>query len=252
MPLFSVVVPTFNAGAKLQRTLDSFRAQNADDLETWVQDGASSDGTRELLASRGDIGWSSEPDNGVFDAMNRGIARTSGQWLAFFGAGDLLRAGALDALRALALEHKNELALLYGDAWLCEEGFRYGGPFSRLKLRSWTPSHQAIFVNRRVFEKWGGFEEHYPIAADYAFNLRCWGDPKIEKIYVPCTLCDYEGRGLSKTVRDVAFERDKMRLIRQRLGFDAFLLRRLELMMPRSVKAWRVRLLQKRARQNAR
>lgn len=244
MPLFSFVIPTFNPGSKLEQTLDSIRAQHADDVEIIVQDGGSTDGTHSFLSEQNDIHWRSEADSGIFDAMNRGLKRATGDWLAFFGAGDVLRPGALETVRPVALQNRENLALIYGDAWLCEEQFRYGGAFSRLKLRSWVPSHQAIFYNRRVFKKWGGYELRYPIAADYAFNLRCWGDRDMKKIYVPMLLCDYEGRGLSKTVRDEAFERDKMCLIRQRLGWDAWMLRRLELAMPRSLKKWRVALLQ--------
>ncbi len=250
MPLFSIIIPTFNASDKLRLTLDSIRAQNFADVEIVVQDGASTDETLPFLQTQSDLRWQSAPDNGIYDAMNRGIENSRGDWLAFFGAGDILRSGALSALQVLAAEKRGKLALIYGDAWLCEEEFRYGGAFSRRKLRSWVPSHQAIFYNRRVFQKLGGYEIGYPVSADYAFQLKCWGDAEIEKIYLPEILCDYEGRGLSKTVRDEAFERDKMRLIRQRLGWDAWLLRRLELLMPRALKDARVKLLQKRARSN--
>lgn len=248
VPLFSVVIPTFQAGEKLAVTFESLQAQGADDLEIVVQDGGSTDGTREFLAGPSDVEWESERDSGVFDGMNRGLKRARGEFVAFFGAGDEMEAGALAALRALALQKRGDAALLYGDAWLCEEGFRYGGAFSRLKLRSWTPCHQAIFYSRRVFELVGDYELRYPVASDYAFNLRCWGDGRIEKIYVPELLCRYEGRGLSKQQRDLKFERDKMGLIRRRLGYDAWLLRRLELAMPRGLKSARVRLLQALAR----
>ena len=247
-PLFSVVVPTFNPGDKLAQTLESLRAQGADDLQLIVQDGGSTDETRAFLGLQPDIDWASEPDEGVFDAMNRGRKRARGDFLAFFGAGDELEAGALELLRPIALENREKAALLYGDAWLCEENFRYGGAFSRLKLRSWTPCHQAIWSSRRVFDLVGGFEPRYPISADYAWNMNCWGDARIEKIHVPHLLCRYEGRGLSKQQRDYRFERDKMRLIRHRLGYHAWMLRRLELAMPRGLKAARVRLLQALAR----
>ncbi len=250
-PLFSVVIPTFNPGNKLARTLDSLRAQNADDLQIFVQDGHSTDETRAFLELQSDVEWTSERDEGVFDAMNRGRKRARGDFIAFFGAGDELAKGALDVLRPLALEHRERAALLYGDAWLCEEEFRYGGPFSRLKLRSWTPCHQAVWSSRHVFDLVGGFETRYAIAADYAWNLKCWGDRRIEKIHVPHVLCRFEGRGLSKQGRDNRFERDKMRLVRHRLGSDAWMLRRLELAMPRGLKAARVRVLQALARRKS-
>lgn len=246
-PLFSLIIPTFNPGAKLQATLDSMGAQNCDNLEILVADGGSSDGTPQFLREQTEIKWKSERDKGVFDAMNWGIEQAQGDWLLFMGAGDLLRPGVLQSIEALALENREKLAVLYGDVWLCEENYRYGGPFSRRKLRSWVPNHQGIFYNRRVFEALGGYELEYPIAADYAFNFKCWGDGRVEKIYCPLLISDYEGRGLSKRVVDERFERDKMRLIRQRLGFDAYALRRLETLAPPFLKAARVAVLNKLA-----
>jgi glycosyltransferase involved in cell wall biosynthesis len=252
MPLLSIIIPTFNPGAKLGASIESVRAlSGVDEIEILVQDGASTDETCQWLAAQSDVSWQSAPDEGVFDAMNRGVQRASGDWLLFLGAGDLLRAEAFvdERLCATLERHRAKLALVYGDAWLCEEGFRYGGAFSRRKLRSWVPSHQTIFYNRRVFEILGNYETKYPIAADYALNLKCWGDSRVEKIYLPLVVCDYEGRGLSKQVVDETFERDKMRLIRQRLGFDAYLMRRLEILAPHCLKRWRVALLERLARQ---
>lgn len=246
-PLFSVVIPTFEAGEKLVATLDSIRGQQSDSLEILVADGGSSDGTPQFLQKQTGIKWKSEKDRGVFDAMNWGIEHARGDWLLFMGAGDTLRSKALREVESLALQHREKLAVLYGDVWLCEEGYRYGGPFSRRKLRSWVPNHQGVFYNRRVFEILGGYELEYPIAADYAFNLKCWGDSRVEKIYCPILISDYEGRGLSKRVVDEGFERDKMRLIRQRLGFDAYALRRLELLTPPVLKSARVALLNRLA-----
>ncbi len=250
--LLSIVIPTFNPGEKLADSIQSVHAAGDAEVQIIVQDGGSTDGTPEWLAGQNGLDWKSEKDNGVFDAMNKGFARATGDWVLFLGAGDLLRADIFkDGELILVLKEKAKtLSLVYGDAWLCEEGFRYGGLFSRRKLRSWVPSHQAIFYNRRVFDKLGGYELKYRIASDYAFNLSCWGDSSIKKIYVSQLVCDYEGRGLSKQIRDENFEADKMRLIRERLGADAYLLRKVELMMPSKLKELRVKILQSRARTN--
>lgn len=250
-PLFSFVIPTFNAGEKLQTTLDSIRAQNFADLEILVADGNSNDGTAAFLAAQHNIRWKSEIDDGIFDAMNWGIEQSRGHWLLFLGAGDILRGGVLGRIETLARENCEKNALIYGDVWLCEENFRYGGPFSRRKLRNWVPNHQSIFYNRRVFELLGGYEAEYPFAADYAFNLKCWGEARVEKIYQPLLISDYEGRGLSTWIGDEAFAHDKMRLIRQRLGLDAYLLRRIEILAPLILKRARVAVLQKLASRKA-
>lgn len=249
-PLFSIIIPTFNARDDLQRSLDSVFVQDDADYEIWVIDGASTDGTRELLESYGDcVRWLSESDSGVYDAMNKGIERASGDWLYFLGAGDLLRLDVLCEIaphaRELADESGGVAALIYGDVWLCEEQQRFGGSFPPARLRSWNPSHQAIFTSRAVFEKLGGYETRYLTAADYAFNLACWGEEAIVKKYVPLVIADYKGGGLSVTRPDVAFERDKLGLIRRHLGARAYWLRRLESAMPTPLKQLRLAVLRR-------
>ena len=245
MPLFSIIIPTFNAGEALRHSLDSVLAQTGADYEILVVDGASTDETIALLSSHGDgVAWSSEPDNGVYDAMNKGIARATGEWLYFLGAGDLLRP---DVLRAIAPRARqlNGAALIYGDVWLCDQDQRFGGAFPPARLRSWNPSHQAIFYQRAVFEKLGVYDLQYRTAADYAFNLACWGDDEIVKQYVPLVIADYAGGGLSVTQPDAAFERAKLRLIYQHLGARNGWLRRLETAMPAPLKRLRLKLLQR-------
>ena len=249
-PLFSIVIPTFNAGEHLRTSLDSVVAQSGTDFEIVVVDGASTDGTRELLASHGArVRWRSEADNGVYDAMNKGIARARGEWLYFLGAGDVLRPDILREIaphaRALLDLPGDVAALIYGDVWLCDENRRFGGPFPAARLRSWNPSHQAIFYHRAIFQKVGGYDLRYSTAADYAFNLACWGDDAIVKRYVPLIIADYQGGGLSVTRPDAAFERDKLRLIARHLGARNGWLRRLESAMPAFLKRWRLALLRR-------
>lgn len=232
----------------MQRSLDSILAQRDADAEIWVIDGASTDGTRELLESYGDrVRWISESDGGVYDAMNKGIARATGDWLYFLGAGDTLRPDVLRELapraRELSEESGGVAALIYGDVWLCDEQRRFGGIFPPARLRSWNPSHQAIFYGRAVFEKLGGYDLRYPTAADYAFNLACWGDNEIVKNYVPLVIADYEGGGISVARPDAAFERDKLGLIRRHLGARAYWSRRLETAMPAPLKRLRLAVI---------
>lgn len=247
--LFSIIIPTFNAALDLKISLDSVLSQTGAEFEIWVIDGDSTDETRALLSSHGErVRWISEPDNGVYDAMNKGIAHAQGDWLYFLGAGDTMRP---DVLRELA-PHARELersgdvaALIYGDVWLCDENRHFGGAFAPARLRSWNPSHQAIFYGKSVFEKLGGYNLNYSTAADYAFNLACWGDDEIVKKYVPLVVADYQGGGISVTRPDVAFERDKLKLIRRHLGARAYWLRRLETAMPAPLKRLRLALLQR-------
>jgi glycosyltransferase involved in cell wall biosynthesis len=247
--VFSIIVPVYNAGEKLRDTLSSVVAQQFSDAETryevLVMDGGSTDDTlaiaREFEARNPGVRVYSEPDEGIYDAMNTAIRLARGQYLHFLGAGDILRQGVLEAL----ISHipAGDMVLIYGDVFLCDEQRIFGGPFSTAKLRNWNPPHQGIFYHRTVFERLGTYELKYPLSADYAFNMTCWGDNRVRKCYVPLVIADYEGGGASVQRRDSKFERDKMRLIRARLGRRAYWLRRLEVLMPTPLKQARLRLL---------
>lgn len=233
-PQFSIIIPTFNARAKLEATLDSIRAQSFDDLEVLVMDGASNDGTREFLATQSDVSWHSEPDRGVYDAMNKGIARAKGRYLYFIGAGDTLLPGALKRTQLHLPSH--DLGFVYGNVRF-PDGQVFMGPTSPLRLRKINLCHQAIFYGREVFERVGLYDLRYPILSDYAFNLRCFGERAIAKIYSGVTVANYEGGGLS-TRRDEAFVRDRLPLI-YGLGQPAAALSSLEARIPPGLKAWR-------------
>ena len=242
-PLFSIIIPTFNAAPKLVASLSSVLQQQNADLEILIMDGASTDGTleiaREWAARDARINFYSETDNGVYDAMNKGIARASGRYLYFLGAGDTLRPGVLERVaRALETEEKkaDKPLILYGDVWFSDLGFESGGPFSQWRLTVTCPNHQTIFTAREVFALKGGFDLKYPISADYAFHLACFGDPNIAKVHLPLVVANYEGRGLSSDARDEAFEADRVTLIQRHFSFPVRWLYRLRRASPARLK----------------
>jgi len=220
-PLFSVITPTYNSGPKLETTWASLLAQDFGDFEYLVIDGASTDGTRERLASGlGDPrGRSvSEPDRGIYDAMNKGIALARGRYLLFLGAGDRLLPGVLG--RVSGLLPRDDSSLVYGDViW---EGRVYDGEFDRIRLCDRNICHQAIFYGRDVFKLVGGYDLRYPLLADWALNIRCFGSPRVACRYVPVTVAKYEAGGASDT-RDLAFEADWKSILLDGLGRRTYL-----------------------------
>lgn len=108
--------------------------------------------------------------------------------------------------------------MLYGDVWMEDLGCYYDGEFTAERLRKKNICHQAIFYSCDVLARHGGYEERYPILADYAVNVRIFGDATVRKTYVPWIIADYEGNGLSANTRDAAFESDKKDLMHQYLG----------------------------------
>lgn len=217
MPTFSVITANFNSGEKLAGTAASVRDQGAD-AEYVIVDGASTDGSIDVARrlERDDperVRLISEPDRGVYDAMNKGVRAARGRYIYFLGAGDRLLDGVLNEVGRLLPPHDH--GLVYGDVlWL---GERYDGPFDWRKLCVRNICHQAIFYGRDVFRVCGAYNLRYKCHADWEMNLRCFGSDAVPERYVPIVVSHFEAGGIS-AAGDPAFEKDRYRLIRRNMG----------------------------------
>ena len=216
-PVFTIIMPTRNPGPKLRASLDSITSQQGVTFEILVIDGNSSDGTAELVAGHeAPIRFLPEDRPGVYEAMNLGLREARGSILYFLGAGDRLRP---EILRTVAdAWPKSGEVFFYGDVWMDDLQCLYDGEFTAEKLRKKNICHQAIFYSRSIFKRLGNYDVSYRYLADYAFNLRAFGDAAILKRYVPWVIADYEGDGLSANCPDVAFQAAKASLCDQFLG----------------------------------
>src|SRR3954468_2276333 len=220
-PLISVIIPTFNSGAKIAATVGSVLSQRQGLYELLVIDGGSTDGTLAHLRAQGPpLRYLSEPDDGIYDAMNKGIRLTSGKFLYFLGAGDRLLPGVLEAVAAEIRKlpgqgQTSRPTLLYGNVDLSGYSRAYDGRFNRSKLLRRNICHQAIFYQRSVFERLGFYNTKYRSLADWEFNIRCFNDRGIRKRYIPLRIADYEGGGKSIATPDPAFYAELSRLTRQ-------------------------------------
>ena len=244
MPLFSIIIPTFNALQPLQITLDSIRAQRFESVEIVVQDGASTDGTREFAATQSDVQMESAPDGGIYDAMNRAIERASGRFLIFLGAGDTLENGVLSEVAAVIESYRGaKPLLLYGDVWWQSRGARYGGRFGQWRLTRGCPCHQAMVFEASLFGRLGLYDVRYRNSADYAWNIAAWGDADVEKKYLPLLMARYQGGGQSETTEDAVFNADVLGLVQRHFSAPVRALYTLRRRAPRGFK----RLLGRRA-----
>lgn len=178
--LFTTITVCYNPGEALGRTLDSIAAQNRADLEIWVIDGGSTDGTVEELRRReqqlaGQLHWLSEPDGGIYEAMNKGIVRAAGDYVNFLNCGDTYEPQALAAV-AMAVAAHPEAQVLYGIS-------RYvNGDGVEVRLirehhtcfRERNICHQSLWYRRDVFAAFGNYDLTYRLLADYDFNIRLW------------------------------------------------------------------------------
>jgi len=190
----SVITAVYNARETVAEAIESVLSQDYADVELVVIDGASTDGTKELLELYRDrIGvFISEPDHGIYDALNKGIQHATGDVVGFLHADDLFADSAVLSTVAAAFSDTNVDAV-YGDLEYVSKAepdkvVRYwnSGTFSLSKLKhGWMPPHPTFYVRRSVYEKQGSFDTSFSIAADYDCMLRFLGRVKVKVSYIP-------------------------------------------------------------------
>ncbi len=223
--VISIVMATFNAGEYLQNCLDSIAAQKAEGIEILIMDGGSSDQTISIIEKSmlPGLKWFSEPDRGIYDALNKGAEKASGRWLYFLGADDRLLPGFSELVSNLQLED----TVYYGLPEGYFEGEKepdfilLGGKFSAYKMAKYCLNHQVIMYPSSVFQKYQ-YQLKYPVLADYALNIQVWGDRSFKKVFVALPVALYNMTGYSSFTKDKMFEKDKPDLIRQSLGLIVY------------------------------
>jgi glycosyltransferase len=176
----SIITPVYN-DLRVGRALDSILSQQQDaELELVVIDGGSTDGTLDVL-SRYDQYMSvlvSEPDGGIYDAMNKGIARATGDVIGILNADDQYPDSRVLRDVMAVFQESETTDACYGDLLYVNDSGRptrywKSGAYrpSRFYL-GWMPPHPTFFVRKRVYERYGAFDTRYTIAADYELMLR--------------------------------------------------------------------------------
>lgn len=176
-PLVSIVTVCYNAACVLGQTIDSVRGQTYDRIEYVIVDGASTDGTTDIIRSNADIvtKWKSEPDEGLYFAMNKALDMICGDYVLFLNAGDIFHENTtLEKVFASAAEPQD---IYYGDTMILSVdgtpvGSRRLSPPLRLTRRSFrwgmTVCHQSVVIRRELC---GKYNTDYTIAADYDWVL---------------------------------------------------------------------------------
>ena len=213
----SIIIPTFNSSKVIGRALDSIVAQTFGDWEVLVMDGASKDNTGEIVKSYNDerIKFYSEPDKGIYDAMNKGIKKAQGEWLYFLGSDDwLLNNGVL---KNVFEQNISSFDVVYGEAEYEHLPESFHGEWSKQNIGT-NRCHQAIFYTRNILIRLGGYNLKYASWADYDVNLKWFLNRKIKKSYIGTYIAHFSFGGFSDGHPDVIFEKDKEKLY-LRYGF---------------------------------
>lgn len=233
-PLFSIITVTYNALTTLPPTLDSVMEQTCDLYEMIVVDGGSTDGTVEILSGCQSprLRWISEPDEGIYDAMNKGISMAEGEYLIFLNAGD--RFASPDTLQTIAdAAMDNDFpGIIYGQTDIIDSdgrvlGERHLRAPAELTLDSFregmTVCHQAFVTLRKIA---GYYNLKYRFSADYEWCIRCLQHSRRNK-YIDTTLIHYLNEGMT-TANMSASLRERFNIMCKYFGTVPTMLRHLK------------------------
>lgn len=223
--LVSIIMPTYNCKEKLEISILSVLKQNMNIIEFIIIDGDSNDGSKEILEKyKNKIKYISEKDNGVYDAMNKGIKLATGKYLYFLGAGDYLCDNIICELKDILSVGKHDF--IYGNTYnRVGHKIRNKGKFNKLRILFTNICHQGIFYKRKIFKIYGKYTLRYKILADYELNIKCIGNDKVKKFYVNKFIAIYEGGGYSDKHLDIMFEKDVNNIIKKNLGYFYYIIR---------------------------
>lgn len=172
-PFFSVIIPTLNSEKTLKTCLESILTQTFEDFEILIIDGLSKDETLNIASSFNDkrVKIYTALDNGIYDAMNKGIEVASGEWLYFLGSDDYLLENVFNQIFKTARKN-GKYKLIYGN-------IQFHGEFliRKLNIKKYdiirgTICHQAIFYNASLFEDLGLYSYEYLYISDWIFNIK--------------------------------------------------------------------------------
>lgn len=212
-PFISIITINYNNLEGLEKTIQSVISQTFKDFEYVVIDGGSNDGSSAVIQkNKIAIHYSiSEPDTGIYNAMNKGIKASTGAYLLFLNSGDVLNG---DAALADFVSHKDfEGDIIYGD-YQFEEGEKiFPDTLTPLFFIRTSLPHQSTLFKREVFEVMGLYQEHYTIVSDRAFYIKCFLSNRFVFKHIRYSLSIYDQYGLSNNPNHKeiqAFENDTM------------------------------------------
>jgi glycosyltransferase len=202
----SVITASRNCRSSITDCLDSVASQEWPAVEHIVVDGASVDGTAEILDARRSqfAFFESKPDNGIYDALNKGIGKASGDVVGFLHADDIF-ASPTSVSRIAAAFDDPSVCAVYGDLDYvsrdnadCVVRRWRSGPASDWKVRwGWMPPHPTLYVRRGWYSRVGGFDSRFRISGDYFSVLQLFNQPGFVCRYVPEVLVKMRLGGVS-------------------------------------------------------
>lgn len=177
----SLITVTYNSSKTLLDTFQSVFSQTYSEIEYIIVDGASKDDTLSIIKEyeplfQGRMKWISEPDKGLYDAMNKGIRMATGDVVGILNSDDLFMDDKVLADVAAAFDEQTDA--IFGNLYFVDQEdvnqivrVWKGSPYKSFKS-GWHPAHPTFYVRREVYEKYGGFDTTFDVSADFELMLR--------------------------------------------------------------------------------
>ena len=208
--VISIITATYNSAKTVRDTFQSVLSQDDTDYEYIVIDGGSKDGTVDIIREYeplfgGRMKWISEPDKGIYDAMNKGICMATGDVVGLLNSDDFYTSYNILSRVASAFNDDGSLDAVYGDIHFVhgsnlKKCVRYysSRPFHRRWMRfGFMPAHPSFYCRRSVYEQYGAFDLTYRVAADFECLLRLIFVHRIRTRYLPMDFVTMRTGGVS-------------------------------------------------------
>lgn len=191
----SIITTTYNSASTVEDTFRSLLRQGYQDIEYIVVDGYSTDGTIDIIKRyepqfEGKMKWISEKDEGIYDAMNKGLAMATGDIVGILNSDDFFSAD--DVIERMVSEFTDDVDLIYGDIHFVRDSNLkksiryYSGRIFRPSMVRWGffPPHPSLYVRRSIYEKYGYYKAEYRISADFEMIARLCYVHKLRYRYI--------------------------------------------------------------------
>lgn len=212
IPKITVITVCYNAQSTIRQTIESVVSQDYENKEYIIVDGGSTDNTLNILQEyAGQLRYISEPDKGIYDAMNKGVKLAAGDYIEFIGADDALAGKDVLTKAAKIIGADSEIDVLCAAQYLVEEKTHLERlldctPAIRAecgeKVMPWVP-HGSMFARRSLLLE-NPFDLNYHICADFDFILKCFFNPRIKMRYVDWVATYFSDGGVSSTNNEKA------------------------------------------------
>lgn len=205
----SIITINYNNAQGLKKTLESVASQTCKDFEHVIIDGGSTDDSKDIIKEYVSnafypVNWVSEKDSGIYNAMNKGIKRATGEYIQILNSGDCLASDDVIECMFKALMSNNRPNILYGNMVKVDSDGKFIGKstyteYSLRQFYSSTLNHDCAYIKKSLFDRYGFYDETLKIVSDWKWYLQAIGLGYVKPVYVDIDVTHFDASGISET-----------------------------------------------------